>query len=97
MLDKVQFSDKEHLTRLGQTLYLMSTPSFFNIMKRVEYHARDLKDKLDDYNLTNILRSMTRYKRLPFFGEDRTFIDLEPKILEKINDFHIKNLSHIMY
>ena len=61
------------------------------------YHARDLKDKLDEYNLTNITRSMTRYKRLPFFGEDKTFVEFEPKILEKINNFHIKNLSHIMY
>lgn len=97
MQDKVQFSDKEHLTRLGQTLYLMTSPNFPNIMKRVEYHARDLKDKLDEYNLTNITRSMTRYKRLPFFGEDKTFVEFEPKILEKINNFHIKNLSHIMY
>ena len=37
MQDKVQFSDKEHLTRLGQTLYLMTSPNFPNIMKRVEY------------------------------------------------------------
>ena len=97
MLDKVQFCDKDHLTRLALSLYLMTSCSFPNIMRRVEYQSRDLKDKLDEYNLANIIKSLTRAKKMPYFGENKTFIELEPKIQEKINNFDIRNLSHIMY
>lgn len=54
-------------------------------------------ENLDEYNLTQIIRSLTKIKTYKGYGKDRTFIDLEPKVIQRINNFDIHSLSHIMH
>ena len=55
-------ADPEQLTRLAQTLYIMQTEEFENVFWRVERRANQFahEGKLDAYNVTNILRALSR-------------------------------------
>lgn len=67
------------------------------MLTRTEYKAIDEKDNLDEYNLTQIIRSWTRSRKLRCYGMDKTFVQLEPQIIKKINNFDMHSLSHIMH
>ena len=55
-------ADAEHLTRLAQAMYILKIGDFENIFWRVERRANELAhhEKLDIYNVTNILRAFSR-------------------------------------
>jgi len=55
-------ANAEQLTRMAQALYIMKTCEYENIFWRVERRANQLahENALDSYNVTNILRALTR-------------------------------------
>ena len=66
-------------------------------MPRIERKTRDEIKNLDEYNITQILRAFTRNRRQQGYGEDKTFNDLEPKVIQNIENFDMKSLSHLMH
>lgn len=97
LLDAIQFWDSEHLTKLTQAFYLLNSRKFPHIWKRLEHKTIDEAKNLDSYNLTHLTRSFTRNKIFSGFGSDKLFNDLEPKVIEKIDEFDMKSLSHVMH
>jgi hypothetical protein len=96
-LDAIQFWDSEHLTKLAQTFYLLNSRKFPHIWKRIEHKTIDEVKNLDSYNLTQLMRSFTRNKIYSGFGSDKLFNDLETRVIEKIDEFDMKSLSHVMH
>jgi len=84
LMDLIQFWDAEHLTRLAQTAYLLYSGDSPTILSRIEHKTRDEADNLDDYSISQIIRSFTLSKELRGYGSDKTFNLLEPKIIQKI-------------
>lgn len=76
---------------------LYDSKDTLQVLTRVEKRALDLIDNLDEFHLTNIVRSFTRMKGHKCFGKDSTFIALEQKIMKKFDNFDFKSLSYIMH
>ena len=92
-------ANPEQLTRLAQTLYILRTCEFENVFWRVERRANQFAEEgqLDIYNVTNILRSLTRSQKNKMCGQDRTFAAFEPIVLANIDTIQDRDLSHILY
>nr|AAZ94900.1 unknown [Moneuplotes crassus] len=95
-LDLTQFCDADHLTRLAQTTSLMMSTEELHVLRRIENKTIDELDNLDDYHISQIIRSFTKSKYCSGYGSDETFNKLEENIITMIDKFDMKSLSHII-
>jgi len=95
--DACPFLDADDITRLAQALYILKSDQYENIMWRVETRINELKDDLEPYHVTNVLRSFSRSQNNRMNGEDKTFYNLEPVILKNIDSISDRDLTHLMY
>ena len=93
----VQYLDAEHLTRLSQALYLLKSTEYETIFWRIEERVNELKDKLDAYHVTNILRSFSKSQQNKTNGKDKTFYNLEPIVLKNLDKLNDRDATHLMY
>lgn len=78
-------------------MYILKTPEYENIWWRIEDRAIELKDKLDGYQVSNILRSFSHSQENKMSANDKTYYHLEPKVLSEINKLNDRDLTHVMY
>lgn len=52
---------------------------------------------LDVYNVANILRSFSRSQENQMSGSEKLFIHLEPFVLQNLDQFSARDLSHVLY
>jgi hypothetical protein len=96
-MDMMQFCDAEHLTRLVQAFCLFGFEDCPTIFTRFDKKIVDELNNLDEFNLTYIIRGLTRFKLRSGVGKNQTFVQLEPKIHQNFDNFDIRSLSHVMY
>lgn len=97
--DTIHLLDGEHLMRLFQAFSLMGTENSKWVLRKMEKHLVDLAEagKLDTYQIATIFRAMHGMFNTQSFGKEETWLKLEPLIMEKINDFSTREISHIMH
>ena len=98
--EAAQHLDAEGITKLAQVMYLLKSGRYENIWWRIENRVHDLaevKGALDDYHISNIIRSFSRSQENLMSGSDKLFVHLEPLIINQINNFNSRDLSHVMY
>lgn len=97
--DSIHLLDGDHLTRLFQAFSLMSTENSKWVLRKMERHFVDLAsaDALNTYQISTIFRAMHGMFNTQSFGKEETWLKLEPVIKSKINDFSIREISHIMH
>lgn len=66
-------------------------------MYRIEKQANKLKDSLDTYQITNILRSFSHCMDNRMWGDEKTFYNLESKILKNLDKINDRDVTHLMY
>ena len=89
--------DAEHLTRMAQMMYIFKTKDFEGLLQRIEDHLNRKKDQLDIYQVTNALRSFTHTQENRMNGKDKTFYNMEPKVLKSLDEISDRDFSHLLY
>lgn len=91
--------DAEHLTRIAQALYLLKTDDYENIWWRVETRAQELasENRLDGYQLTNLLRSFAHAQNNRTVGSDQLYTAFEPTVLAELSSLSDRDATHVMF
>ena len=82
--EAAQHLDAEGITKLAQVMYLLKSGRYENIWWRIENRVHELaevKGALDDYHISNIIRSFSRSQENLMSGSDKLFVHLEPLVL----------------
>ena len=84
---------------MAQIFYLLKSKNYPNIWAAIENRVHHLAEfgTLDAYHLTNILRSFSRSQENQMSGSEKLFIHLEPLVLQNMEAFTPRDLSHIAY
>ena len=89
--------DVEHLVRLAQALYIFKTKEFETLFWKIEDVAVQQVDKLDIYQITNLVRAFTHSQENKQCGRDKTFFVFESKILKNMDTISDRDVTHLMY
>ena len=57
----------------------------------------DCFDKLDDYQISNIIRAFSKGLRGRSYGKEKLMFSIEPKLIKWIDEFNLRDLSNIAY
>ena len=84
LMEASKHLDGDGIAKLAQVMYLLKTSKFENIWWRIENRVHELamvKNGLDVYQITNILRAFSRSQDNFMSGSEKLYIHLEPHII----------------
>jgi hypothetical protein len=96
----IQFIPKmeiKDVLRVVTAFYLLRRTDFDNVLWRAEEVVIRKSKEIDAFCLAGILRAFSKMNQQAGFGKDKTFVQLEPFVIQKMSEFQLREFSYVVY